>query len=304
MSYAMGSVQLLFDRIVHRLAIGGDLTAETLAFIDTSFSLSDPGHLAAFIRDDEGCERDTLLDLIFFPDPADQINLEPLLESGHFTADDERKIIDRLLAHAIDAPIRMPDGRQLACIQLPDFIKSRYLERLNITWYLPRELAAAIDNAVSAAMRIIVKVRLRNSGFRPAAGQIDFFCRFFARMDDGHPDYLACLDLALVLLDKTDPTTRVYDLLADHKRVCFRSLQQARRFETLLRRANMETLMLQGVRAPQESPQALLHRMGLLDRICYGVFGRTEIMELPMEETLHAVADLDSPAAAVRSLLR
>lgn len=298
------SAQLLFTRIVQALKAGGDLTEKILAFIETSFPLSDSEHLASFLNDDEDCERDTLLDLIFYPDQAAQIDLEPLLETARFTGDDEQKIMDRLLAHAIEAPIRMPDKRELTCIRLPEFVKSRYLERLNIVWQSHSDVVAAIDTGVSDSLRSIVKVRLRNTGLRLENGQALFLSRFFTRMDDGHPDYLSCLELVLSLLDEKNAAARVYDLLVDCKRTCFRSLLQARRFESLLRRSNMETLMLQGIRAPQESPDELIRRMALIDHICYGIYGRTEIMAPPMEEPMREVTDLDSPAAAVRSLSR
>ena len=66
----------------------------------------------------------------------------------------------------------------------------------------------------------------------------------------------------------------------------------------------METLMLQGVRAPHISPDVLLHQMRLIDLICFGVFGKTETIDMPLEEPLREISDLENPAAALRSLLR
>ena len=66
----------------------------------------------------------------------------------------------------------------------------------------------------------------------------------------------------------------------------------------------METLMLQGVRAPQVSRDDLLDQMRLIDRTCFHLFGRTEIIATPIEETVRQVSDLDTPEATVKSLLR
>ena len=198
----------------------------------------------------------------------------------------------------------MPDGRHLAYIQVPDYIKSQYLERLNLSWQIDPRVAAAIESGVSAALEPVVKVRLRNAGICTASGQRVFLCRFFERMTDSDPDFLACLDLVLSILDTAGDGIDGYDLLAEHKRSLFRSLQQAKRFEALLAQSNMETLMLQGVRALHVSRNALMHHMRLIDLICLGIFGKTEAIELPMEEPVRQVSDMENPGAAIQSLFR
>lgn len=298
------SQQALLSRIADALKKGGDLTGEILDYIDAALFTPEPDQLSAFLADDENSERDTLLDLMFYPDRTVQIDLEPMLASGRYSPEDEHTILGRLLARTIEPPVRWPGGSLLTRIQVPDFIKIRYLERLNITWQMPADLAAAIDKSVTAGLGPVMRVRLRNAGRPFSAGQVTFLCRFFERMDESHPDYPACLDLALALLDKKGSAAMVYDLLVDHKRVCFRAMEQARRFTALLRRSNMETLMLQGFQPPRESPEVLMHRMDLIDRICFSVFGRTEPMAPAMEEPPRQGPDLDDPAAAVQWLLR
>jgi hypothetical protein len=71
---------------------------------------------------------------------------------------------------------------------------------------------------------------------------------------------------------------------------CFAACSMIRRFETLLRQSNMETLMLHGVRAPHASPGELIHHMRLIDLICLRIFGKTETIDLPMEEPLRQVS--------------
>ena len=62
--------------------------------------------------------------------------------------------------------------------------------------------------------------------------------------------------------------------------------------------------MLQGLRAPHVSPSDLIHHMRLIDLICFAMFGRTEAIDLPMEEPVRHVSDLDTAGAAIQSLLR
>lgn len=294
----------LLARIEMFIETGGHLTEKLLAYIDTSLFSPQPDRLAAFLTDDTDCERDSLLDLIFSPDQAVQIDLEPLLEEARYSRQDEAVFQHRLSARAIKAPIDMPDSRLLASVRVPDDIKSQYLARLNITWQMDPRVAAAIESGVSAVPLPVVKVRLRNAGIRFTSCLRVFLCRFFERMVDSDPDYLASLDLVLSLLETAGEGADGFDLLAGHKRSLFRSLQQARRFEALRQRSNMETLMLQGVRTPHASPDELMHRMRLIDLICLGMFGKTETIASPMEEPVRQVSDLDTPEAAVHSLLR
>ncbi len=294
----------LLVRIIEALENGGGLTDAILDYIDASLFPPEPDRLASFLADDTNSERDSLLDLIFFPDLAVQMDLEPLLEASRCSAGDKNEVHDRLMARAIHARVNLPDGRKLASLLVPDFIKSQYLERLNIAWQIDPRVATAIDKCLSAANGTIIKVRLRNAGICTRSGHGVFLCRFFERMADSDPDYLACLDLALSILQTADEGVDVYDLLIEHKRSLFRSLQQARRFETLLGQSNMETLMLQGVRAPHVSPNTLMQHMRRVDLICFGIFGKTEAIDMPIEEPVRQVSDLDTAEAAVQSLLR
>ena len=294
----------LFTRIVASLEKGGRLTEATLAYIETALFPPAADRLVAFLADESDSQRDSLLDLIFSPDQAVQVDLEPLLASAGFSCEDEATVYDRLMARSICAPVTMPDGRPLAGVRVPDLVKAQYLARLNITWQLDSRVAAAIESGVSVQLRPMVRVRLRNAGLRLPPGARVFMCRFFERMADSEPDYPACLDLVLAILETAGQGADAYDLLVDHKRGLFRGLQQIRRFETLLRRSNMETLMLQGVRAPHASPGELIHHMRLIDLICFSIFGKTETIEPPTEEPVRQVSDLDTPEAAVRSLMR
>ncbi|MBC2710521.1 MAG: hypothetical protein HGJ94_05845 [Desulfosarcina sp.] len=304
MSDATNNKYHLLEQITAAMQAGGQLTVAVLDYIDAALFPPDPDRLAAFLSDDAGCERDSLMDLIFYPDHSVQIALEPLLAEARCSADDEKVLLGRLIARKIDAMVSLPGGRPLARIQLPDFIKSQYLARLKVSWQMDSDVAAAIETGVSEAIRPHVKVRLRNAGFRSAANRSRFLCHFFERMADSDPDYLACLDLALSLLASAKMAADVYDLLVEHKCFLFRSLQQAGRFEVLLRQSNMETLMLQGFRAPHVSRDDLLREMRLIDLICSGIFGKTEAIAPPMEEPVRQVSDLDTPEAVIQSLMR
>lgn len=293
----------LSGRIVRSLKGSGRLTDVVLDYVDAALFAPEPGRLAIFLKDESDSQRDSLLDLIFFPDQTLQIELEPLVADARCSADDEAAIHMRLMAQPVIAPVSMPDGRPLTGIVLPDFIKSQYLKRLNISWRIDHRLAAAIEKGVAPAIVPVVRVRLRNAGVSFSSSQLKFLCRFFERMADDSPDFLACLDLALSIPASSCAGGDIYATLIENKRALFRSLGQARQFERRLRHSNMETLMLQGVRAPHAPPNRLKRHMRLIDLMCMAIFGKTEAMEPPREEPVREVSDREIPAAVIRSLL-
>jgi hypothetical protein len=282
----------LYKRIKSAIRQSGRLTDDVLSYIDSALFLRDTDSLIDFITDETDCERDTLLDLIFSPDETVQADLEPLLESYDFSSKDEVVIENRLFSTQILAPIQLPDNSILATISVPEEITTHYLKRLNIANQLDPQLRMSIENGVSAKRCPVVKVMMRNAGLRPHGHQLLFLRRLFERLEDDHPDYLECLALILKVLGDAKGTEDVYDLLAEQKRSLFRSLKRLDRFETLLSRSNMETLMLQGIRAPHFSRRELVQEMTLIDRICFAVFGKTEIIPEPVEETLRGMKDL------------
>ena len=62
------------------LARGLDLSAETVRFIDSTFAHPSAAELSALLTDDAVPERDSLLELLFSPDEALQIELEGRLD--------------------------------------------------------------------------------------------------------------------------------------------------------------------------------------------------------------------------------
>lgn len=293
----------LLDRVVQALELSGRLNDVALDYIDAALFPPEADRLALFLKAGTDSQWESFLDLVFYPDQTLQVELEPLLQIAPCSVDDETAILGCLLAQEIVAPVSMPDGTDLAAIRLPDFVKSHFLERLNLSWQIDFRLAEAIDTWVAAGLGPVVRVRLRNAGIQLDSAQLAFLGRFFERMAARDPDYLACLDLVLSFLTTSDSGADMYAVLVAGKRTLFRSLQQAQRIERRLRQSTMETLMLQGVRIPPLAPERLWQHMRLIDRVCLAVFGKTEAIELPLDAPLREVSSLETPAAIIRSLL-
>ena len=270
---------LLAERIVKILGEGIHIDSDVMHFIDSTFSSPCINELEKIITDDSDCERDSLIELIFFPDEEIQAKLEDLLESHNYCREDEKKVLDYLCSGQIESTIHFPDNKGALSVKMPYEAAGRFLTRLNIHRNIDEKISAAIDTYVSEKLKISVKVKLRNTAKEIAENKIFFLCEFFEKMEDESDDFLECLDFILAFLDEAENTPDLFSALMDNKRFYFKNLQSAEKFRQQLEKGNMETMILQGVKAPYINIEDEKRKMELIDKISLSVFGRTEYFE-------------------------
>jgi len=271
--------RFLAERIFKILREGIHIDSDVMHFIDSTFSSPCVNELEKIIADNSDCERDSLLELIFFPDEEIQTKLEDLLESHNYCREDEKKVLDYLSSGPIESTIHFPDNKGTLSVKMPYEAAGRFLTRLNIHRKIDKRISAAIDTCVPEKLKIQVKVKLRNAYDEPAENKILFLCNFFKKIEDESGDFLECLDFILSFLDEAENTSDLFSELIDKKRFYFKNLQRAEKFRQQLEKANMETMILQGVKAPYISIEDEKRKMELIDKISLSIFGRTEYFE-------------------------
>ena len=75
------------------------------------------------------------------------------------------------------------------------------------------------------------------------------------------------------------PNCPIFAALMDKKRSYFKNVQMAEKFNSQLNKANMETMILQGVRTPHINIENEKRKMEIIDKISLSVFGRIEYFE-------------------------
>jgi len=270
---------LLAERIVEILGEGIHLSSDVMHFIDSTFSSPCINELEKIIADNSDCERDSLIELIFFPGEEIQAKLEDLLTSHNYCREDENKVLDYLSSGQIESTIHFPDNKGVLHVKMPYEAAGRFLTRLNIHKKIDKRISAAIDNYVSEKLNISVRVKLRNAFDGLAENKIFFLCDFFGKMKDESGDFLECLDFILSFLDEAENTSDLFRALIDKKRFYFKNLQRAEKFRQQLEKANMETMILQGVKVPYINIEDEKRKMELIDKISLSVFGRTEYFD-------------------------
>ena len=131
---------LLAEKIKVILQDGFKLSSKVLHFIDSTFYFPSIKNLKEIIQDPSNCERDTLVELIFFPDESIQIRLEELLESEHYQKDDEEKVCNLLLSQKLETAISFPDDRDSTELIMPNSAVNPFISRLNISKKIDKRL--------------------------------------------------------------------------------------------------------------------------------------------------------------------
>ncbi len=271
--------KLLAEKIADTIRQGIKLGPDTLHYIDSTFSNPTTEELAQIIRDESNCERDCLIDLIFFPDESFQVVLEEMLECYHFDKNEEQTLRDYLSSARLETTLYFPDDRKPLKLQMPLSVIGQFISRLHISRRLDPKLLNSINENVSANHRTLVKIKLRNTTRVPTGNKIDFLSVFFKKLDANDSQFLECLEFVLYILSDLSQDAEIFSALKERKRLYFKILKKAEKFEEALKKNNVETLLLQGNRMPYINRSEAIEKMRLIDKISLAVFGRIVFLE-------------------------
>jgi len=269
----------LADEIRKILGNGVTLSSEVIHYIDSTFSNPTTKELQTILHDDSNCEKDSLMELLLFPDETMQLQLESLLERLHFQHGDEKSVLGNLLQDPMQVTLRFPGDRGSLRLRITEDLACRFISRLNISRHLNPNLLEALNQHQKETISDRIKVKLRNSRFSPTTEKIEFLCLFFKKFDSQDMDIFECLDVALSFLDEPTMDNDIYRTLMAKKKFYFRSLQKAKQLEAQLQKQNVETLMAQGKKVVLIDQRDARKKMRIIDRISRVVFGKTEYFD-------------------------
>jgi hypothetical protein len=263
---------LLAEKIEQIFRDGFVLSDDVKHYIDSTFSNPSINELEEIICDEHNCERDPLIELIFFPDERVQIKLEEFLESKDFKKEDEEKVLSYILNKKVVTTIRFPESKNSLQFFVPKSSAIQFISRLNISRKLNKRLLKAIDKFVSDKSRILIKVRLRNAMAVISENKIKFLCSFFEKLKVEENHFFKYLDFILDFFDIIKDDKNILQSLVNKKELYFQNLQKAVKFEELLNKNNMETLISRGVRVPHINKEEIMHKIVIIDTIIFAVY--------------------------------
>ena len=270
--------RLLAGELQKILSKGIDLSSEVIHYIDSTFSNPTARELQTILIDDTNCEKDSLMELLLFPDETMQLQLELLLERIHCKKGDEKFVLDNLLQNPMQVTIHFPTDRDAIRLSVTEEIACQFISRLNISKHLAPDLLAAIER-YDENIRNRIKVKIRNTRFSFSERKNEFLCLFFEKFDSQDNDIFECLEFIIGFLEDLKHSNDIYQALMAKKKFYFISLQKAKQLETQLQKHNMETLLAQGKRIVLIDQKDARKKMRIIDRISRAIYGKTEFFE-------------------------
>jgi len=276
--------ELIADEIKKILSTGIDLSDDVVHYIDSTFSNPTVKELESILADDANCEKDSLMELLFFPGESMQVQLEKTLERYKPQDEDEYNILTYLCGAPPQVTFRFEDDRGALKLQIPADVIRQFLLRLKISKHLEANLIESICNYGDEQNINRFKVKIRNSRFSPSDSKTGFLCRFFEKIGSRSHDIFECLDFVLEFLDEIKKDTDIFPALMAKKKFYFISLQKAQKMDARLEKYNIETLMARGERVALIDQTDARRKMRIIDRISRAVFGKTEFFEQPVSD--------------------
>ena len=221
----MDKCQSLADEISTLLQDGIQLDSEVLSYIDSTFSYPTSDQIEAVLNDPDHSERDTLVELIFFPDEFMRLRIESLLERFRYEDRDVEEIIHLLERRKPSAHIRIRDDGSPIRIPLPPEAVKPLIRRLRITIQLPEKIINLIDRKLPDHHGRAVKVQLRCARIPFNDSRCNFIADFlqaFAR-DDA---LFECFEFVLQFLEENAETDDYYSALVCKRRSLVRNLKK------------------------------------------------------------------------------
>ena len=248
--------------------------SDVIDYIDSAYGNPSAAELKAAVEQPGGSERETLVELIFFPDLAVQQQLEGRLEQHDFTAEEVEAVAADLSDRSLQATVLLEGTGQQLQIPVDRSVIDPFLTRLNITCRFDENLQRTIEEVFSTDTRKAVRVCFRNAQSIPTGSLLVFLQRWLRAV--GEDDQLfESLEFLLAFLQQIDQDADIFEALTIKKRTCWRHLHKVQRAEEKWQRANMETLLLGGERFPHVDKDQMRRSIALIDRICLTVFGKT-----------------------------
>ena len=267
---------LLAEKIERIFKDGFVLSNDIMHYIDSTFLNPSINEFEEIIYDEDNCERESLIELIFFPDELVQIKLEELLESKDFKKEDEGKVIHYILNKKLVTTIHFPENKGSIKFVVPELSALQFVSRLNISRKLDKKLLEAINKFISNKYRIPVKIKLRNNRIKLTENKIMFLCSFFEKLKVEENCFFKCIDFILDFFERLEDDSNILQSLGNRKKFYFQNLQKAVRFEELLHKNNIETLISGGVRIPHISKEDAMYNIVTIDTITLAVYGKQE----------------------------
>jgi len=266
----------LASRIAGILQKGLMLNDRVLHFMDTTFGSFLLENMKEVVQDEDCCERESLLELIFFPDESIQVQIEDILCAENYTEKDEAGIIDSLVSSVQSVELVFPESPGKLKIAFSRESAMRFVSRLKISSTPDKELIRSVKKVVDPKRARLVLVKIRNAAIPRTDNVMEFLSRFFRKIGSDRPDFLDCLDFILEFSQGLGEESDIFQSLMERKKSCIQAVKKAAEYEKQLARYNMEIMIMKGARNSCINVDEVKKTIVIIDSISLSVFNPSD----------------------------
>ena len=260
-------------KIIEILSEKHVIDKDTLHYINSTFNPASPDALKKIINNHSDPEVCSLLELIFYPTLKIQIRLETALENNVYTREDKKTLQEYVVSKNIETEIYLPDNMESFYFLIPDFTKTVFIERLNITKQTDKRLMYTINNFTGKTAGNLLKVKLRNINKKHGKKCVSFLCDFIKKNDFNKTSTIKCFDFILDFLAQIKPRDDILESLLKKKERYLQTIIKFENIKKMLKKNNMESLVLQGIKITSINKNEILDKIDQIDKILLSVFG-------------------------------
>ena len=218
------------------------------------------------IKGIDPAELDSFYELLFYPDIRLQILIEDVI--GESVLDKDQ--VDEVRALVKRDHVKIIFNDEELTIKVESYFIGQFLKRLRLTNTLINELAIKEIRAEDA-------VSLRNSGLKSDKRYLSFLRELYDKKEF-FTDFYSILKLSLKTLCENSKN-ELKNVFIEKKLFYATLIQKELHFMELLKKSNIETLMMQGVSTPSVDIEESLNNIKLITRINAVIFNHHNISD-------------------------
>lgn len=254
------------------------LSGDVLSFLESTYGISGPEELSAALAPPFDCESESICEMLFYPDEAQQKRLEPILEENPIKNEREKNdLADAFSARSVVPALYFPGIDRPVTVDIPDSVRRRFINRLGTNRRMDSRIKRAInENIQTPGTATTLKVKLRNTRFAFDDNKVSSICHFLVDVDENDPAFMPLFILLCRILETMAPDKDLYTALMETKYQCMEMLRQAEKNKTDLEKEPVEALMMKGATIAAVNVEAVRVTIDQVDQMALKLFGKTE----------------------------
>ncbi|MBF0225490.1 MAG: hypothetical protein HQK76_08560 [Desulfobacterales bacterium] len=258
--------KILANKIFYLLNRGLNINKGTLDFIKTTFP--ENVSLEKILNSEYFSEKESLIELLLFPEESVQISLEDFLELHDFQSGDEEKLIRVISDRDKNIPIKFLINNKVIEHIFPEDIFVKFIINLKISKKLDKRVIDSINKNIEDEYNALkIKVVFRNSDIIWSENKIEFILDFFKNIDKTSAEFFNWFEFMIEHFEEIKTDEKIIPSLFTKKKRYLRNLQLASQMDSQVSNINFEILHLQGVRIPYINKNELLKKLSIIDAI-------------------------------------